>query len=263
MEKLFAKIKKETLSRDEKTEILSSLRKFVAENPAQKIKSPFYEEWFVFRYRAAVVPVAIVLIFMLAGGTVSASKKSLPGDILYPVKMLRENAESLATTDTKARAQIEALHAVSRLQEVEQIATSKGELDKGAGQEISKNFETELKDVVSNIDELKNKGKKEEASVIWSDFNESVSKYEKTITELSNSTSTKKETKEELDHVISNVRSQMKDKHERFQNQEREASNKDEGEVKGAETEKDEEEKPDKKETTNTDRNRSSEEKKD
>lgn len=259
MEKLFAKIKKENLSQDEKTEILSSLKKFVAENPVQNIKSPFYEEWFIFRYKAIVASVAIVLIFTTAGGTVSAAKKSLPGDILYPVKMLREGVESLVTVDTKARAQIEALHAVSRLQEVEQIVTSKKQIYKGAGEEISKNFETKLNDVVNNIDELKNKGETEEASIVWSDFKESVSKHEKNITELSNSTSTKKETKEELDHVISNIRSQMEEKHKKFKDEEKEGLDQTVGEVKGAETENNTTGKLDKKETTNTIKNRSSE----
>jgi len=235
MEKLFAKIKKETLNPDEKTKIYSALRNFVAENPVRSIKSPFYESWFIFEQRMVVMPIAIVLVFVLTGGTVFAAKNSLPGDILYPIKMIRETMESFSAPDTKAKAQIEVSHAISRLQEVEQIVNSNRQLDKGAGQEIGNNFGTQVQDVKNNINELKNSDQGKDASAIWSDFKKSVAEHEKTISELSNSTSTKDETKQELDNVVSNIHSQLENKTDE-KTSESEKSN--EGEVKGAETSK-------------------------
>jgi hypothetical protein len=209
MEKLFAKIKKETLDEDEKIKILSSLRNFVSENPAQ-IKSPFYNPWLVFmRQKMVLIPVAFVFVFILTGSTIFAAKNSLPGNILYPIKMLREGVESSIAINTKSRAQIEAVHAISRLKEVEQIVSSNGQLNNDVGKQIENNFQTQLQSVTSNINELENNNQKEDASIIWTDFKKSVAEHEKTITELSSSTKIETDTKKELNRVVSNIHSQI------------------------------------------------------
>jgi hypothetical protein len=217
MEKLFAKIKREILDPDEKAKIFSVLRNFMIKNPIQSVRSPFYSEWLVWRYKATLAPIAIVLVFVLTGGSVFASKNSLPGDTLYPVKMLKEKVESLTATDTKARAEIEVTHAISRLQEVEQIVSSKKQFEKGTGQEISNNFGTQAKDAANNIDELKNSGQAEEAAKIQSNFNKSLSEHEKKIQNIITNTNTQTQTKEELSRVYSDVHSQMEKNSKKFQ----------------------------------------------
>ncbi len=242
MEKLFKKIKKETLSPDEKIKILSVLHDFVAENPMQNIRSPYLDFWFIFKQKTIVIPITAALILILTGSTAFAAKKSLPGDILFPVKMLKEKVEAFMTTNTKTRAQVEVSHAISRLQEVEQVVTSNKQLNKGAGKEISNNFETQMEDVVDNVNKLKDNGQMEDASAIWSDFKKSVAEHEKTITELSNSTSTGDETKQELDNMVFDIHSQLENKTDE-DNRKSEKSNNDSndfnqtnGEVKGVET---------------------------
>ncbi|MFH0804195.1 MAG: DUF5667 domain-containing protein [Candidatus Zambryskibacteria bacterium] len=211
MEKLFSKIKKETLSAEEKAKIFYSLRDFVAQNPVRSIKSPFYEMWFILGQRTIVVPTAIVLVFILVTGTVFAAGNSLPGSTLYPVKMLRENVESLVATNTKSKAQIEATHAISRLQEVEQMVTSGGQLDTNVRKQIESDFESQVKNATNHINKLRDGGDGKDASKIRSDFKSLLTEHEKTITELSNSTSTKIKTREELSNVISNIRSRIED----------------------------------------------------
>lgn len=209
MEKIFLKIKKETLSQDEKTEILSVLRSFVDKNPVQRITSPFPRFWFTFKKKAVLVPAILVLVFAVGIGTVFASKNSLPGSVLYPVKMFKEKVESATATNTKVKAEVETVHAISRLQEVEQIVVSNKQFGKGEGKEISNNFDTQVQGARENINRLEEDGKKEEAEELRSNFKSSLTEYEKKITELSKKSS--EDTKEELSHVISNINSQLKD----------------------------------------------------
>ncbi|MFA6269899.1 MAG: DUF5667 domain-containing protein [Candidatus Paceibacterota bacterium] len=206
---LFKKIKKETLSSDEKSQILSVLESFVDQNPIQSVRSPFYSSWFIFQQKMVVVPIAIILVFVLTSGTVFAAKNSLPGNILYPVKILNEKVESFVTFDTETKAQVDASHAISRLNEVEQIVNSNQELDTETRQKIESHFTTQSENTIKHIDELKSKGLEKEASKIETDFHKSLGEYEKTITDLSNSTSTENKTKKELDSVVSNIRSQL------------------------------------------------------
>jgi hypothetical protein len=212
MEKLFAKIKKEALKPDEKAKIFSELRSFVAKNPIQSIRSPFYDSWFIFRYRTAVIPVVLVVI--LTASTVFAAQNSLPGSVLYQVKMLKENVESLATNNAKAKAQIEAIHAISRLQEVEQIVVSSGQLNTETRKQIENNFESQVQNVTNNVNKLRKSGHEKEASKIQSDFQSKLAEHEKTITELSNSTSTEMKTRKELSNVVSNI-SELKKRSEK------------------------------------------------
>jgi hypothetical protein len=211
MEKLFAKIKKETLNPDEKAEILSNLQIFMKENPVQEIRSPFYNPWLVFlRHKNFIVPaVALVVIVSMTGGTVLAAKNSLPGDKLYTIKILNENVQTFMAVDTEAKAEIEVSHAISRLQEVEQIVSQKRQLGKGEGKTISNKFETQVQNATAKIDELKNSGQRSNASKIQSDFKTRLAEHEKKITDLLTDTDVQVQNKEELSHVFSNVRSQI------------------------------------------------------
>lgn len=184
MEKLFAKIKKETLNPDEKAKIFSALRTFVIQNPIQSVKSPFYSEWFIFRQRMFAIPMAIILVFILTGGTVLAAKSSLPSSMLYPVKMLDEKVQSLTAVGPKAQAQVEISHAITRLQEAEQIISSGGQLSTTTRQQIQNNFETQTQNVVNHINELKKNGQTKDATKIQSDFEKSITEHQKAINEI-------------------------------------------------------------------------------
>jgi hypothetical protein len=186
MERLFAKIKKETLNLDEKAEILSKLQIFVDQNPVRSIKSPFYSSWEVYiKQKTFIIPaVAIVIVLSLTGGTVLAAKSSLPGEMLYPVKILNEKVQSFTAVGPEAQAQVHASQAISRLQEVEQIVASNKQLDTATAQEIQNKFGAQAQEVMKNVDKLKNSGHEKEASKIQSDFKSSIAKHKKAIIEL-------------------------------------------------------------------------------
>jgi hypothetical protein len=241
MEKLFSKIMKKNLEPDEKLKILSVLQNFVDENPIQSIRSPFYSFWSIASQKKFMAPVSIAIVFALVTGTTFAAKNSLPNDMLYPIKMLDEGVQSLIAVDTKTKAQVEAAHAISRLEEVEQIVNLSKQIDQKTRKEILNNFGAQAQSVAKNVDELEKSGKTKDASIIWSDFKKSVAEHEKTITELSDSTSTKAETQKELSNVIHDIHSHFEKTSNRSnwqdnQNNAATSSEQIQGEVKGAET---------------------------
>ncbi|MEK7635365.1 MAG: DUF5667 domain-containing protein [Patescibacteria group bacterium] len=188
MEKLFAKIKKERLGADEKAEIFSNLKNFVNENPIQKIKSPYSNPWQIFlEHKTFATTVAsAILIVSLTGSTVLAAKNSLPGDKLYPIKMLDEKVQSFTTIGAEAQAEIHASQAISRLQEVEQMVTKKIPLDIETKKEIQNNFGNQTREMENHINKLKDSGDNKKAEKIQSDFESSISEHKKAIIELSN-----------------------------------------------------------------------------
>jgi hypothetical protein len=68
------------------------------------------------------VLVALALIFGATAGTVSASQESLPGSLLYPVKVEYEDARLSLTQDPEAKALLAMTYAQERVDEAEQLA---------------------------------------------------------------------------------------------------------------------------------------------
>jgi len=189
MERLFAKIKKETLKPDEKMKVLSALQDFVDKNPAGSVESPLYipSPWLSFvRQKIFIIPALVVIVVLsLTGGTVLAAKNSLPGNILYPVKLLNEKVQSLTAVGPKAQAQVHATQAISRLQEVEQMVSSNVPISTTTKQEIQNRFGTQAQAVTTSVEQLRNSGQPEEAAKIQSDFKSSIAKHQEAIIELS------------------------------------------------------------------------------
>jgi len=93
-------------------------------------------------------PMYIALVLALAvtvatgGGAAIAAEQSLPGDVLYTVKLnVNEPVKAALTFDAKARANVEAKRAERRLEEAEKIsAEARAELEPEVRAEISTNF---------------------------------------------------------------------------------------------------------------------------
>ena len=207
MNKLFVKINKENLTLEEKSEILSNLKNYISENPVQQIKSTFYTSWFVPNSKS-VVSFILIIVLIVTTSTAFASGSSLPGDILYPIKLWSEDIQSFVSVGTKAQAKVLVKHAITRLKEVEQLVNT-GKLDAKTRKVVEDKFIVQTNEALKSINDLKNNGNSNEASTINSDFKISLSEHEKTITELSDDDK-QKNTKEELVNIISNVQGQIK-----------------------------------------------------
>jgi hypothetical protein len=79
---------------------------------------------------AVSVLVGVILISMLAGGTAYAAQGSVPGDLLYPVKLGAEDARLLIASDSSAKVKLNLEFAQTRLAEMNELANRDPE---GAG----------------------------------------------------------------------------------------------------------------------------------
>ena len=77
---------------------------------------------------AVSVLVVVILISMLAGGTAYAAQGSVPGDLLYPVKLGTEDARLVIAGDSSAKAKLNMKFAQTRLAEMKQLANTDQEM---------------------------------------------------------------------------------------------------------------------------------------
>ena len=119
------------------------------------VKSPWtiysFNNWFT-AHRAFALTVAIILIVSIGSdGIVQAAKGSLPGDVLYPIKVhVAEPLQEALTFSSVAKAQLKADLTIQRVQEAESLATE-GRLDASKQAQISNMIEDQTKDLNASL----------------------------------------------------------------------------------------------------------------
>lgn len=105
------------------------------------------------------MPLILALIILLGGGTTSLlANNSLPGDVLYPIKInVNEKVESMLAVTEKGDAEVDASQASRRLKEAEALA-AKGKLDKKLNEKIKDSFTKEISSLDAHIVSLENAG---------------------------------------------------------------------------------------------------------
>ncbi len=104
------------------------------------------------------MPIALLFLFLITGGTSFVAKDSLPGEVLYPVKInINENIESFLATNDKAEAIVSVKQAARRLEEADTLF-SKGKLTSEKSTEIGDLFEKEVISMNKHLDKLSGKG---------------------------------------------------------------------------------------------------------
>jgi uncharacterized membrane protein len=110
-------------------------------------------QWFMFLHKTAVA--LGVFIFVFSGAAVVvASQDSLPGDLLYPVKVnIKEPVVSAVSFGTHAKIYAEVQKADERLKEAEKLS-EEGRLNAVTRKEIEVRFETHVEkvDAFTNVD---------------------------------------------------------------------------------------------------------------
>lgn len=77
--------------------------------------------------RAAMPVLALMMVLSTSGVALAASQRSLPGDVLYPVKRGSETAQLILTRNTTARVELRLSFARNRLDEIRQIGQTRPE----------------------------------------------------------------------------------------------------------------------------------------
>ena len=137
------------------------MQKFVKENPVLTKQGSFASLFFLRNFRLVSALVALILILGLGGGVVLASQESLPGDILFPIKLFSGEVEKFLARGDFSKAEVSLKLSNKRLGEVVKLISSD---DPGENQEhINKNlerFKMELKETEGFLLKLDIKNKK-------------------------------------------------------------------------------------------------------
>jgi len=174
-------------------------------------RTSIFSGFFGVKLNAASLAVLLV-IFILAGGSVTmAAEKSLPGDLLYPIKIhINESAKSLTAVSPEAKGKFEIEKLEQRLKEAE-ILSNRGELDPKSRAILEKRLDVEINNAKSRISNLEADSKIEAATDISSRLEISLQAHEKVLTFISGESAKN----EEIKPLIERVRGQAKEASER------------------------------------------------
>ena len=110
------------------------------------------------KHKTMPILAAILMLALAGGGTSLAAQGSLPGDLLYPVKVhVNENVEAALQVSPQAQAAFEAHLAQTRLDEAAQLA-AQGHIDAEAKSELEHSFEAHANKAQEHIARLQATG---------------------------------------------------------------------------------------------------------
>ncbi len=193
--------KKHNLSKNEKqllrTHILSTV--YAAPKVAQAVKSPYTS-----LLPRLAVPTMVLLVAALGGGTVFAAQGTLPGDVLYPMKIqVNERLEGVLAVSDTAKIVFNTKLAQRRLEEAESLA-AQGELTATTSRELQKNFDEHalrvdaLTQKVANVDPVAAQG-------VRAQFSSALAAHDDILTQIGED-SASKETGDESNNFAVHVR---------------------------------------------------------
>ncbi len=171
--KLVGEAKEIKLTERERNSLISAVDAFVLKNPIKKdisigastnpqpIKSPFFnKDWFfAFSERSHnyYFAGAFVLLAIFGTGSALASQSSLPGDILYPIKVnVLEEVKAVFLPST-LKPEYEIHRAQTRISEVKELA-EQDRLSDDIKISVAAQIDSHISTVKKNINDLKQKG---------------------------------------------------------------------------------------------------------
>ena len=96
---------------------------------------------YVFLSPRYLVPLFVVLVVFIGGGTTSAAQGALPGDLLYPVKVsINETVEVALAPTPAAKAEVQVRLAERRVEEAQKLSLQ-GRLNKKTAKILSDDFD--------------------------------------------------------------------------------------------------------------------------
>ncbi|KND47841.1 MAG: hypothetical protein AB201_02930 [Parcubacteria bacterium C7867-006] len=192
MNELFKKINSERMTDAEKQAGFKALQSFVMDNPIRepwykkagdKILSPFSNDMFL-HHKILASAFVIVLLISATGGTSAVAKYSLPGDVLYPIKInLNERLETFTALTPEAKANIEATHIDERLSEAEMLSTQ-NKLDQTIRAQIENQFSQDLQSTMQRVKTLDTSGDKKSAKEVKIKLENSLQKHKDVVDEI-------------------------------------------------------------------------------
>lgn len=194
MTNLFKNFKNERMTESEKQTVFNELKTFIAKNPisspwykkvGNSIASPFQND-FMLHHKMLATTFVVIILVSATGGTSIAAKYSIPGDILYPVKInLNEKVETFTAISPEAKATVEARHVGERLTEAEQLS-NENKLNDKIKTQLEVKFSQDLQNTMAHVNALNTSGDKESAKKVKVNIENSLQRHKDTVNELLN-----------------------------------------------------------------------------
>ncbi len=197
MNDLLKKMKEVKMTDAEKQKGFDVLKSFITQN--QNVHSPYgmllvqkissrikssYQEDFFFSHKLFASAFVIVFLISLTSGTSIAAKYSLPGDILYPIKInLNEKLESFTSLSTLEKAVVEARHVQTRLVEAEELDTL-NRFDGDQKIEFDAQFKQDLESTITHINTLTASGETKTANEVKAGVEISLQKHKNIVNKI-------------------------------------------------------------------------------
>lgn len=215
MDPIFKQLQKITLNNAERVSVRNTLLAFIQKNPV-RTEPPvrhLYQESILsalFNNKSMTAKlIASLLVAASAGSGVSyAAEGSLPGDLLYPVKIhVNETARAAITFSAESKAGWDVRRAERRLEEAEELA-AEGRLNAETRRSIEGNLKTYTDSVRRGIVELKLDNNAKAGAEVSSQLEASLRAHERILTELGDE---KETVRIDVGPILLKVRSEAKD----------------------------------------------------
>ena len=191
MENKFEKIKKEahktSLTRDEFSSMRKVLASFMKEHPlvlpheVNHLTRRIDIEWMMF-LRPALS--ALLIIALVGVGTSFAAEGTVPGDLLYPIKVhVTEPIRGVAAISGSAKASWDTEVASRRLEEMSKLA-SKGSLDSDTRVELESAIELRTGEVEKRVESLQKENDLETAAEVSSELEVTLRVHEQVLSQI-------------------------------------------------------------------------------
>lgn len=182
MKKFFKQLKKEQLTKIEKQTIKNELSLFIKQNPLSNLENRAssrldFFAMFKTHHRFVLAGATLAMVLLVMSGTAYAAEESLPGDLLYPIKInVTERVRTAITKNPERLAVWETEKTERRLKEIEKI-TTKGNLNQERQKQLEDNLTKQVEITRARIERLENNGRNEKAEKLGADLEKSLEKY--------------------------------------------------------------------------------------
>ncbi len=131
-----------------------------------------------------MITTIIILALLLGGGTSIAAEHSMPGEVLYPVKVfVNEGVRGSFAFSDEANARVEAWRAQRRLAEAEMLSVS-GKLNADTQATVDSKLDEEVSAFSKDVADMTAHEKADAAAETSSDFEAALSAHERILAEL-------------------------------------------------------------------------------
>jgi len=224
--KFFKLMRMVRLEKGEKNAVRDNLVFFMNRNPVisdQFGRQVLYRSnslFSLYKLNFSTMPLLIILALFVGGGASFAAEGSIPGDILYPVKVnVNEKVGSWVRLSDEAEARWNVRLVEERLIEAEELAAN-GKLDADARVRLEANFERHANKVESRISALSDADAKAAADIV-SNLKTSLSAHDRILLNIGVSLDGQTET--EINLFLAKIRKEKRDAENTQKSEEREA----------------------------------------